>query len=40
MLWEQGAVLPQEDERSLDHPVSYFSRKCNQHQMNHSTVEK
>ncbi len=35
-----GAVLLQEDTNSIDHPVSYFSRKFNKHQLNYSTIEK
>jgi len=35
-----GAVLFQEDDNSLDHPVSYFSKKFDRHQLNYSTVEK
>ncbi len=35
-----GAVLMQEDDTGVDHPVSYFSRKFNKHQRNYSTIEK
>lgn len=35
-----GAVLLQEDDRGIDHPVCYFSKKFNKHQMNYSTNEK
>ncbi|KAL5013063.1 hypothetical protein ScPMuIL_011614 [Solemya velum] len=35
-----GAVLFQEDESGFDHPVSYFSKKFDRHQLNYSTVEK
>lgn len=35
-----GAVLLQEDKHGVDHPVSYFSRKFNEHQQKYSTVEK
>lgn len=35
-----GAVLLQEDDIGLDHPICYFSRKCNKHQINYSTIEK
>lgn len=35
-----GAVLLQEDDRGIDHPVSYFSRKFNRHQVKYSTIEK
>lgn len=35
-----GAVLLQEDENGVDHPVCYFSRKFNKHQLNYSTIEK
>ena len=35
-----GAALLQEDARSVDHPVCFFSKKFNRHQINHSTIEK
>ncbi len=35
-----GAVLLQEDEDGIDHPVCYFLRKFNKHQFNYSTIEK
>lgn len=35
-----GAVLMQEDDSGVDHPVSYFSRKFNKHQLAYSTIEK
>ena len=35
-----GAVLLQEDEVGIDHPVCYYSRKFNRCQRNYSTVEK
>lgn len=35
-----GATLLQSDPGSIDHPVSFFSRKFNSHQLNYSTVEK
>nr|XP_033964367.1 uncharacterized protein LOC117465577 [Pseudochaenichthys georgianus] len=35
-----GAVLLQEDAQAIDHPVSYFSRKFNKHQLKYSTIEK
>jgi phospholipid-translocating ATPase len=35
-----GAILLQEDNDGIDHPVAYFSRKFNHHQRNYSTVEK
>lgn len=35
-----GAVLLQEDEEGIDHPVCYFSKKYNRHQLNYSTIEK
>ena len=35
-----GAALMQVDEKGIKHPVSYFSRKFNQHQVNYSTIEK
>ncbi len=34
------AVLLQEIEDGIDHPVGYFSRKFNKHQLNYSTIEK
>ena len=30
----------QEDDNAVDHLVSYFSKKCNKHQKNYSTIEK
>ncbi|KAF7649319.1 hypothetical protein LDENG_00143470, partial [Lucifuga dentata] len=35
-----GAVLLQEDQQGVDHPVCYFSKKFNRHQLNYSTIEK
>ncbi len=35
-----GAILLQEDEDGIDHPVCYFSQKFNKHQLNYSTIEK
>ncbi len=35
-----GAVLMQEDDQTIDHPVCYFSKKFNKHQLNYSTIEK
>lgn len=35
-----GAVLLQEDNHGIGHPVSYFSCKFNKHQLNYSTIEK
>ena len=35
-----GAVLMQENEQGIDHPVSFFSKKLNKHQQKYSTVEK
>jgi hypothetical protein len=35
-----GAVLLQEDERGIDHPVCYFSKKLKRHQLHYSTIEK
>ncbi|XP_072036952.1 uncharacterized protein [Amphiura filiformis] len=35
-----GAVLMQEDEKGIDHPLCYFSKKFNKHQKNYSTIEK
>ena len=35
------SVLMQEDDGNcVDHPVSYFSKRFNKHQTNHSTIEK
>lgn len=35
-----GAVLLQEHAEGIDHPVSYFSRKFNKHQVHYSTIEQ
>ncbi len=35
-----GAVLLQEDDRGIDHPLCYFSRKFLKAQQNYSTIEK
>lgn len=35
-----AAILLQEDAEGVDHPVCYFSRKFNKHQLNYSTIEK
>lgn len=35
-----GAVLLQTDKNGVDHPVSYFSKKFNIHQVKYSTIEK
>ena len=35
-----GAVLLEEDNNSIDHPVCYFSKKFNKHQKKYSTIEK
>lgn len=35
-----GAVLIQEDDTGIDHPVSYFSRKFTKSQQRYSTIEK
>ena len=35
-----GAVLLQEDNNGIDHPICYFSKKFNKHQKNYSTIEK
>ena len=35
-----GAVLMQQDEKGIEHPVSYFSRKYDVHQKKCSTIEK
>ncbi len=35
-----GAVLFQEGDDCFDHPVGYYSKKFNRHELNYSTVEK
>lgn len=35
-----GAVLIQENDRGIDHPVGYFSPKFKRHQLHYSTIEK
>ena len=35
-----GAVLLQEDESGIEHPVAYFSKKLSKSQRNYSTIEK
>lgn len=35
-----GAVLLQDDEQCIAHPVSYFSRKFNKKQLNYLVIEK
>lgn len=35
-----GAVLLQTDEKDIDRPVCYFSKKFNRYQFNYSTIEK
>ena len=35
-----GAILVQDDNNGVEHPVCYFSRKFNKHQKNYSTIEK
>lgn len=35
-----GAVLLQENADGVDHPICYFSKKFNKHQVNYSTIEK
>ncbi|XP_070401608.1 uncharacterized protein [Nothobranchius furzeri] len=35
-----GSVLIQEDSAGIDHPVCYFSKKFNRHQLHYSTIEK
>ncbi len=35
-----GAVLLQEDDHGIDHPVCFYSKKFNRHQLNYSTIEK
>ena len=34
-----GAVLLQEYDNCIDHPVCYFSKKLNKHQHNYSTID-
>ena len=34
-----GSVLLQEDDNGVDHPVCYYSKEFNKHQINYSTVE-
>ena len=35
-----GAVLLQECNDNLEHPLAFFSRKLNSHQKNYATIEK
>lgn len=35
-----GAVLLQTDKKGVDHPVSYYLKKFNSHQLKYSTIEK
>ena len=35
-----GAILAQEDEKGIDHPIMYYSSKLNKHQKNYSVIEK
>lgn len=35
-----GAVLLQDDPNGIEHPISFFSRKFNSHQIKYSTIEK
>ena len=35
-----GAVLLQEDDKGIDHPICYYSKKFNTAQSNYSTIEK
>lgn len=35
-----GRVLLQENADGVDHPICYFSKKFNKHQVNYSTIEK
>ncbi len=35
-----GAVLLQDDERGINHPICYFSRKFSVPQMNYSMIER
>uniref|UniRef100_A0A8C5DT92 Gypsy retrotransposon integrase-like protein 1 n=1 Tax=Gouania willdenowi TaxID=441366 RepID=A0A8C5DT92_GOUWI len=39
-MWGAGAVLLQTDENEVDHPICYFSKKFNKHQVHYSTIEK
>lgn len=34
-----GAVLLQEDDHGIDHPVCYYSKNFNKHRVNYSAVE-
>ncbi len=35
-----GAVLIQEDVEGVEHPVSYYSKKCSNNQLHYSAIEK
>lgn len=35
-----GSVLLQEDDHGVDHPVCFYAKKLNRHQLNYSTIEK
>ena len=35
-----GDLMFQEDENGLDHPVSFFSKRFDKHQVNYCTIEK
>lgn len=35
-----GAVLLQDNSNGIEHPISYFSRKFNNHQLKYSTIKK
>ncbi len=35
-----GAVLLQDDENGIEHPIGYFSKKFLKHQLSYSTIEK
>ena len=35
-----GPVLQQEDDQGIDHPISYYSCKFEEHQRKYSTIEK
>jgi len=35
-----GALLLQEDQKGIEHPISYFSHKFDKNQRNYSTSEK
>ena len=35
-----GALLLQSDDKDIEHPICYFSKKINVYQKNYSTIEK